>query len=288
MLRDDKRLPDHLLERQSRQRTLLLVDDEENIIASLRRLLRRDGYHIISANSGAQGLQRLAENTVDVILSDQRMPGMTGVEFLRRAKELYPETMRMSLSGYTELQSITDAINEGSVYKFLTKPWDDGLLRGHIHEAFRQKEMADDNRELGARLQSANDELAEVNARMQRQVGTQLDHIRRDEARLLSAQELLEGIPAPVIGFDVEGMVSYLNADAEKLFRIDASPLGRDAEEALSPSLAQIWRSSNGTHVRVDVEGREFQAVCRAIGNVASQRGKLMVLTPHGLPTMEQ
>ncbi|MBC7734018.1 MAG: EAL domain-containing protein [Bacteriovorax sp.] len=288
MLRDEKRLPAHLLERQSRQRTLLLVDDEENIIASLRRLLRRDGYHIISANSGAQGLQRLAENTVDVILSDQRMPGMTGVEFLRRAKELYPETMRMSLSGYTELQSITDAINEGSVYKFLTKPWDDGLLRGHIHEAFRQKEMADDNRELGARLQSANDELAEVNARMQRQVGTQLDHIRRDEARLLSAQELLEGIPAPVIGFDVEGMVSYLNADAEKLFRIDASPLGRDAEEALSPSLAQIWRSSNGTHVRVDVEGREFQAVCRAIGNVASQRGKLMVLTPHGLPTMEQ
>ncbi len=284
MLRDDKRLPDHLLERKSRQRTLLLVDDEENIIAALRRLLRRDGYHIVTANSGAQGLQRLAENTVDVILSDQRMPGMTGVEFLRRAKELYPDTMRMSLSGYTELQSITDAVNEGSICKFLTKPWDDEMLRGHVHEAFRQKEMADDNRELGARLQSANQELAAVNVRMQRQVGRQLDQIRRDEARLLSAQGLLQDIPAPVIGFDVDGMVAYLNTEAQELFPIDNSPLGRDAADALAPSLAQVWRVSDGSHVRIDLAGRDFQVVCRAIGDVANQRGKLMVLTPQDSP----
>ncbi|MES2091380.1 MAG: EAL domain-containing protein, partial [Pseudomonadota bacterium] len=125
MLREGRQLPDPLLTRKTCKRTLLLVDDEENIVASLRRLLRRDGYHIVVAYSGAEGLQRLAEQEVDVIVSDQRMPGMTGVEFLRRAKELYPGTMRIVLSGYTELQSITDAINEGSIYKFLTKPWDD-------------------------------------------------------------------------------------------------------------------------------------------------------------------
>ena len=280
MLREDKRLPDHLLARQSRQRTLLLVDDEDNIVAALRRLLRRDGYHIITADSGAQGLQRLAENKVDVILSDQRMPGMTGVEFLRRAKELYPETVRMSLSGYTELQSITDAINEGAIYKFLTKPWDDELLRGHVHEAFRQKEMADDNRELSARLSSANDALAAVNERMQKLMGTQLDQIRRDEARLLSARELLEDMPAPVIGFDVQGMVAYLNADAQDLFAPDDSPLGREAVDALSPELAHVWRTSDGAQVRVELGGRHFQAVCRAIGGDAGERGKLMVLTP--------
>ena len=282
MLREDKRLPDHLLVRQSRTRTLLLVDDEENIIASLRRLLRRDGYHIITANSGAQGLQRLAEHEVDVILSDQRMPGMTGVEFLRRAKELYPQTVRMTLSGYTELQSITDAINEGAVYKFLTKPWDDERLRAHVNEAFRHKEMADDNHELGERLQSANDELAAVNKRLNRLMETQLEQIRRDEARLLSAHELLEGIPAPVIGFDVEGIVAYLNADAHELFSLDDSPLGRSAAEALSPELAHIWRISDGEHVRVQLGDRYFQAVCRPIGGDLNQRGKLMVLTPHG------
>ena len=284
MLREDKRLPDHLLERKARDRTLLLVDDEENIIASLRRLLRRDGYHIITANSGAQGLQRLAENKVDVIISDQRMPGMTGVEFLRRAKELYPETVRLSLSGYTELQSITDAINEGSVYKFLTKPWDDERLRGHVNEAFRQKEMADENRELGVRLQTVNSELAAVNVRMQKLMSTQLEQIRRDEMRLLSANELLEGIPAPVIGFDTEGMVAYLNADAQELFALEDSPLGRDAAEALSPALAQVWRVSDGTHSGVMFGGRCFQVVCRALGSETHQRGKLMVLTPQALP----
>ena len=282
MLRDDRRLPAHVLVRQSRKRTLLLVDDEENIIASLRRLLRRDGYHIITANSGAQGLQRLAENEVDVILSDQRMPGMTGVEFLRRAKELYPQTVRMTLSGYTELQSITDAINEGAVYKFLTKPWDDERLRAHVNEAFRHKEMADDNRELGERLKSANDELAAVNKRLHRLMDTQLEQIRRDEARLLSAHELLEGIPAPVIGFDVEGIVAYLNADAHELFSLDDSPLGRAAAEALSPELAHIWRTSDGAHVGVQLGDRHFQAVCRPIGSELDRRGKLMVLTPQG------
>jgi EAL domain-containing protein (putative c-di-GMP-specific phosphodiesterase class I)/CheY-like chemotaxis protein len=132
LLREDRRLPPHLLRQRQRQRTLLLVDDEANILAALKRLLRRDGYQIITADGGEQGLQRLAEHPVDVIVSDQRMPGMSGVEFLRRAKALRPDTVRMTLSGFTELQSIIDAVNEGAIYKFLTKLWDDALLRQHI------------------------------------------------------------------------------------------------------------------------------------------------------------
>ena len=118
-------------------RTVLLVDDEENILSALKRLLRRDGYRILTAGGGAQGLELLASEPVDVIISDQRMPQMTGVEFLRQVKALYPETVRLVLSGYTELQSITDAINEGAIYKFLTKPWDDDQLREEIRDAFR-------------------------------------------------------------------------------------------------------------------------------------------------------
>lgn len=101
------------------------------------------------------------------------MPAMTGVEFLRRARALYPETVRIVLSGYTELQSITDAINEGAIYKFLTKPWEDDLLRANIEEAFRQKEMADENRRLDREVRTANRELAEVNQRLQSALAAQ-------------------------------------------------------------------------------------------------------------------
>lgn len=126
----------------SGRRTLLLVDDEENIIASLRRLLRRAGYHILSAGSAAEGLQRLEHHRVDVILSDQRMPGMAGVEFLRRARTLYPGTVCLSLTAHAEMREITDAVAAGVVFKALGKPWDDDLLLRGIAEAFRWKELA--------------------------------------------------------------------------------------------------------------------------------------------------
>ena len=120
------------------QRTLLLVDDEENIRRSLVRVLRRDGYHILQAAGGQEGLTILQEHPdVGVIISDQRMPEMTGTEFLSRVREACPDTVRIVLSGYTDLNTVTDAINEGAVYKFLTKPWEDDLLRANVEEAFR-------------------------------------------------------------------------------------------------------------------------------------------------------
>jgi response regulator RpfG family c-di-GMP phosphodiesterase len=149
-----------------RQRTLLLVDDEESTRDALRLLLQPDGYRILTAASGAAGLELLAQNEVDVILSDQRMPGMTGVEFLRRVKIMHPQTVRMVLSAYTELASVTDAINEGAIYKFLTKPWEDSLLRANIDEAFHHRELADENIRLQAEAQVANRELAQANARL--------------------------------------------------------------------------------------------------------------------------
>ncbi|RYH29809.1 MAG: response regulator [Alcaligenaceae bacterium] len=108
----------------------------------MRRLLRRDGYEILTANSAREGFDILGRHEIQVILSDQRMPEMSGSEFLSRARELYPDTIRIVLSGYTDLESISDAINRGAIYKFLTKPWDDELLRENIREAFRHHEAA--------------------------------------------------------------------------------------------------------------------------------------------------
>lgn len=122
------------------ERTLLLLDDEENVLRSLVRLFRRDGYHVLTANSVREAFDLLASNPVQVIVSDQRMPDMSGTEFLARVRDLYPDTMRMVLSGYTDLATITEAINRGAIYRFLTKPWNDEELREHIQAAFRAHE----------------------------------------------------------------------------------------------------------------------------------------------------
>ena len=124
----------------SPQRVLLLVDDEEDVLIALSRQLHREGYQILTTTSPLQALEMLATHRVGVIVSDALMAEMPGAELLRRVKGLYPGIVRIMLSGHAELQSVTEAINEGAVYKFITKPWDDGLLREHIRESFRRYE----------------------------------------------------------------------------------------------------------------------------------------------------
>lgn len=119
------------------QSTVLLVDDEPSILSALNRLLRREGYRILIADSADAAFAVLAREPVEVILSDQRMPLMTGTELLARVKTLYPRTVRMVLSGYSEITAVTDAINKGSIHRYLSKPWDDEHLKSEVRDAFR-------------------------------------------------------------------------------------------------------------------------------------------------------
>jgi CheY-like chemotaxis protein len=117
--------------------TLLLVDDEPNVIHALKRLFRREGYRMLTAGSARDALELLAMEPVQVIISDQRMPEMSGVEFLSRVKDLYPDTIRIVLSGYSDINTVTEAINRGAIWKYFTKPWDDETLREEVRRAFR-------------------------------------------------------------------------------------------------------------------------------------------------------
>jgi CheY-like chemotaxis protein len=118
-------------------RSLLFVDDEESILRLLTRILRGEGYDIHTATSAEHALQILAQTPIAVVVSDQRLPGMSGTEFLRRVRALYPETVRIVLSGYADIESVTSAINDGAIYKFLTKPWEEDALRSDLRHAFR-------------------------------------------------------------------------------------------------------------------------------------------------------
>jgi len=132
--------------------TLLLVDDDANVLSSLHRLLRRDGYHILTALSPAEGFELLALHPVQVVVCDQRMPVMSGTEFLSKVKELYPDTIRIILSGYTGLEAVLDSINRGAIYRFYTKPWDDTQLRDNIRLAFHHYWLMDGSgRRVGLR-----------------------------------------------------------------------------------------------------------------------------------------
>jgi diguanylate cyclase (GGDEF)-like protein/PAS domain S-box-containing protein len=121
----------------SNVQTLLLVDDDVNVLAALHRLFRRDHYRVLTAASPAEGFELLAEHNVQVILCDQRMPVMSGTEFLSKVKEMYPDTIRIILSGYTEVGTVLESINRGAIYRFYTKPWDDNELRDNVRLAFR-------------------------------------------------------------------------------------------------------------------------------------------------------
>lgn len=123
------------------EKVLLLVDDEENVLQSLKRILRREGYQILTAASAEQGLELMAQNPVHVLLSDQRMPGMSGVEFLRRVKTMHPDVVRMILSGHTEIATLTEAINKGEIYQFIAKPWENETLIAQIREAFVRHDL---------------------------------------------------------------------------------------------------------------------------------------------------
>jgi len=118
--------------------TLLVVDDDVNILSSLHRLFRRDNYRVLTAASPAEAFELLALYRVQVILCDQRMPTMNGTEFLSRVKEMYPDTMRIILSGYTGVEDVLDSINRGAIYRFYTKPWNETELRDNVRLAFRQ------------------------------------------------------------------------------------------------------------------------------------------------------
>jgi diguanylate cyclase (GGDEF)-like protein/PAS domain S-box-containing protein len=138
LLRERRRMDVSALKDPSDAPTLLLVDDEEPVRASLQRLLRKDGYRILTAGSAAEAFELLASHRVGVVVADHRMPGLTGVEFLGRVKELYPDTVRMILSGYADVKTVTDAINRGAVSRYLSKPWDDNELKGEIKAAFER------------------------------------------------------------------------------------------------------------------------------------------------------
>lgn len=116
------------------KRPILVVDDEEEILFSLRGLLRQE-FEVYTAQTGAEAVDLMRRQMLHVVLTDQRMPGMTGVDLLRQAREISPWSVRMVITGYADIKSVIEAINQGQIYRYLTKPWDPDELVGILQQA---------------------------------------------------------------------------------------------------------------------------------------------------------
>lgn len=148
----------------SKNRTLLCVDDEQNILNSLKRQLWKDDFTVLTVSSGQEALELFKKNEVDVILSDQRMPHMTGVELMGKIKKIYPDTVRIMLSGQVDMNEVLAAINQGEIFRFLTKPWNPEQLQFILQEAWEFHERGIHSRianEIFEQTHSAMDHLDE-------------------------------------------------------------------------------------------------------------------------------
>ena len=257
------------------ENTILLVDDEENIIRSLVRLLRREGYKILTAIGGKAGLDVLKDNKVGVVLSDQRMPEMSGVEFLSQVKEQYPDTVRMVLSGYTDLNSVTDAINQGAVYRFLTKPWDDDLLRANIKDAFKHFRVYRENERLASELRNLNEQLENRVEQQNRQV--EIEH------RMLQiSQQVMDAQPVGVLGIGEDNIIAIANISAHEFLNFSTGSLLAGNASQLLPKELQACYTGLNSEKEVDVciklSDTNYRVITRRMDSIENARGVIVTI----------
>jgi response regulator RpfG family c-di-GMP phosphodiesterase len=156
----------------SQKHTLLFVDDEVSITRALKRLFRRTGHTILTADSGPEALLLLkkSKKPIALIMSDQRMPRMTGAQFLAKAKDHCPDAIRFLLTGYSEMDALVDAINQGEIHRYLAKPWNDDQLLAEVEQALRQYEMVRENERLHKLTLQQKEELETLNQELEKRV----------------------------------------------------------------------------------------------------------------------
>lgn len=145
--------------KHAKRHTVLVVDDEPDVIQSVKDLLRLE-YNVLGATRASDAMRLLGEHEVHVVMTDQRMPEMTGVEFLHRICDAHPDVVRLLFTGYADLPAVIDAINRGSVYRYITKPWDPEELQSVIREACLRYELVAERRRLLEELEVKNATLA--------------------------------------------------------------------------------------------------------------------------------
>ena len=263
---------------------ILLVDDEPPILASLRRLLAFEPYEVLTTEVGAQALEVLAAGNIAVVLSDQHMPGMEGVELLRRARDLAPDTSRILFSGHIDIDLLRAAVNGGEVYRFVTKPWDNDEVLAAVRQGVERWQLMRQNRLLREQTEIQNDQLRRFNRSLEDLVTARTSDLdrrthdldQRNRALVLS-QEVLDRLPVAVLGLDPEGIVALANRLAAAAFPgciLGERPLLPDSLQALVTA-----SSIGGDATPRTVETALGALRCEALALTDDERMRGMVIT---------
>ena len=218
---------------------LLCVDDEPNILSALRRLFRPHGYQISIATSGAEGLQVLAEQEIDLIISDMQMPEMNGARFLEQVKARWPETVRILLTGYADITSTVDAINKGEIHRYVSKPWDDNDLLLVVRQALERKALEREKARLEALTARQNAELKDLNANLELKVTERTVELRQAHDKLKTSFMTSIKIFANLIELREKSLAGHSRRVAD-LARKIAQKMGLDAAACQNVFLAGL------------------------------------------------
>ena len=191
------------------EKTVLFVDDEASILHCVRRLLRGEDYRLLTATSGKNGLICLEKEPAQLVISDQRMPGMLGIEFLQAVRELYPDAVRVMLSGCADLGVIVDSVNKGEIYRFLAKPWNDLELKVSIRQCLEHHDILQQNRSMTVQIRRQNEELRRLNQCL-------VEIVETRTRSLHLSQEILLKLPVPVLSVNREGALLMVNQAVRK------------------------------------------------------------------------
>lgn len=172
--------------------TLLFIDDEANILSSLKRLFRPHGYRILTAEGGPAGLALLEQEPVDVVVCDMRMPDMSGTEVLEQVRLKWPEMARILLTGHADIGATIDAINRGGIYRYISKPWNDDEIVLTVRDALERKLLKAEKLRLEALTQRQNEELKELNASLENKVRERTEELHQAMLSLESVYEKLK------------------------------------------------------------------------------------------------
>jgi CheY-like chemotaxis protein len=192
-------------------KSLLIVDDEPMVLHALQAILLREGYQVFTASSGEEGLSLLEKQRIQVILSDLKMPKMNGIEFFEKVIELYPETVRVILSGQMDLCDILDAINKSQIYRYLNKPWNNEEVKTTVRQCFEYHEVTAKNNLMMQEVMVKKETLEKWAIHLEEMVA------QRSWVMELS-KRILKKLPFPLVGLDSLGQMILANERCRKVF----------------------------------------------------------------------
>lgn len=243
---------------------ILCVDDERNVLRALTRMFIDDDYEILVAESAEEGLELLdREAEVQLVISDYRMPGQNGVDFLKEVCRRRPETVRIVLSGYADAGAIVSAINEGQIYKFVPKPWNDDDLRVTFDNALERYFLHKKTTQLMNELQTSNNKLQEMNENLEALVEERTAKLSFQNQALQVSQNILDSLPVGVLGLDLDGTIVQNNSVSTRLMGVPGQHLVGLAREEILPSelnaLVERLRGEGEIHDTLDINNNQLK-----------------------------